>query len=306
MGISKRMWEDKMYAEARTAEWECPVCHTAHESEFEIPEVNFSSDSASDYHAEEIFEIECDNCGFKKEGVVTNGVGGLDFQITGPDGEAIHIEAPDPYYYEQDYEDWYWEPSDSPSDVYAVTMEGMRCLLQTNVPIEHDDQLLNRVVFAQIIAAVEAYLSDTLINIVKGNSGIQQSIYEKDTELNKKKFTAAEVLNDPLLPEKYLLGYFREKISFHNLPTANKFYKYALNQDFFVDDTHRNLLGRAIELRHDCVHRNGKTIDGLKQTCFTKDYVSSIADAADKLVTRVRHMEMALEFKDISDDTEPG
>lgn len=309
MGLAKQRWMEAMEAEGKNAQWECPVCEESNESDFEIPEINFTSDKARDYHAEETFEIHCTNCDFNAEGIIQNSVFGLEFQIVGPDNIAIDIEAVDPHEYyeadfEEEYEEYYWEPSDNPEDEYKVAINGMLTLLKTSVPIEHDDQLLNRVIFSQTITALEAYLSDSLINLVKDDKAIQKSIYEKDTELSKKKFTAKEFLDDNNLPEKHLLLHLRKKISFHNLDTANKLYKYALNQDIFVDDAHRNLMFRAIDLRHDCVHRNGKSEESVKHDCFDAAYIVSIMEATNQLVTRVKHMLIARKLPDLSGEEE--
>jgi len=309
MGIAKQRWMEALEAEGKNAQWECPKCEGQNDSDFEIPEINFTSDKARDYYGEDIFEIDCEYCGFHAEGTVHNSVFGLEFQITGPDNNPIHIEAIDPndFYepdFEEEYEDWYWEPSDNPNDEFTVAINGMRTLLKTNIEISHDGQLLNRIVFSQTITALEAYLSDTLINLVKGDKVIQKSIYEKDAELGKKKFTAKEFLDDSDLPEKYMLLHFRKKISFHNLDTANKLFKYALNQDIFVDDAHRNLMFRAIELRHDCVHRNGKTEESVKHNCFDTAYVISIIEATEQLFTKVRHMLIATKFRDLKNEEE--
>jgi len=303
MGLQKQRWMESLEEEATTAEWECPVCEEGNEDQFEIPSVDFSSDSASDYHGEEPFDISCSSCDFHAAGTVTNGVGGLHFVISGPDGESIHIEAPDPRdYYEPDYDEHYWEPSDDPDGDYSVTLEGIRTLLHTSLPIEHDHQLLNRIVFTQTITAVEAFLSDSLINLAKGDVEVQKLIYEKDTELGRKKFTSLEILADPQIPEKYLLTYLREKISFHNFDTANKFFRYVLSQDIFPDDDNRNAMFKAVERRHDCVHRNGRNLNGVKLVCFDQAYVSKIMAEADRLVTKVRHMLIAREFESFGEE----
>jgi len=286
---------EALEAEGKHAQWECPVCEEPNISDFEIPEVNFFSDKASDYHNEELLELVCDNCNFQAEGTIRNSVFGLEFQINGPDHKPIHIEATDftdfnEYDFEEEYENSYWEPSDNPDDEFTVAITGMRTLLTTKFLAEHDDQLLNRIVFSHTITALEAYLSDCFINLIKGDKETQKIIYEKDVELRKKKFTAKEFLDGPDMPEKYMLLYFRKEVSFHNLSASNRYFEYVLNQDIFLDDIHKDLMFRAITLRHDCVHRNGKSEQGIKQSCFEESYVISIIEATEKLVTKIRHM----------------
>lgn len=307
MGKAKQDWMERLEAEARTAHWDCPVCNTVNESEFDIPDVNFISDDASDYWGEEELTFECVNCDFKSEGTVYYSVGGLEFTVEAPDGNPIAVEAPDPRDYNDDnYGDWYWVPTKDPFDVYRVSREGMKLLLNTSVPIEHDEQLLNRVVFAQTITAIETFLSDIVIHLVKDDIEVQKRIYEKHPVLSKRKFTAVEVLEDHLLLEKQMLKYFREDVSFHNFPKVNQLFKYALNKEIFVDDNIRSLMMKAMKLRHDCVHRNGKTLEGIIHDCFDKQYVMSILDASLNFVTHVNSLVFNREFAIYSKKTDSG
>lgn len=294
MGQAKRLMEDLEDGIIRTAEWECPECETHNEDYFDVPEVNFSSDDASDYNAEEQFHIECKECGFTSTGIVGNGAGGLHFNINGADGEHIHIETPgyDAYEKRQYEEEHYWEPSDDPNDVFEVTMEGMLNLLQIKSPSAHDKQLLNRVIFSQIITALEAYLADTLINLVKGNAEVQHKLYTTDPDLKKVKFDAAKIIKRPHIPETHLISWIQRK-SFHDFPMANKLFNIVLNIEIYKDDEHEKLLNEAKENRHHCVHRNGKTMDGDKLDIFDKAYIHSVADAAESLVLKVENRVLA-------------
>ena len=44
---------------------------------------------------------------------------------------------------------------------------------------------------------------------------------------------------------------------------------------------------RAIEHRHDCVHRNGMSKDGKRLKIFTKVYVQDVADHIRSLIDRL-------------------
>lgn len=300
MGIAKRLMEDLQEERISTAEWECPVCETPNESYFDVPEVNYSSDDASDYYGIEGFQIECEDCGFKKTGQVSNGAGGLHFDIYGPDGEPIHIETPgyDEYERLQYEEDYYWEPSDDPNDVFEVTMEGMRNLLHVKSPSEHDKQLLKRVIFSQIITALEAYLADTIINLVKGDTDIQHKLYSTIKDLKAVKFEASKIIKRPHLPEAYLIHWLQGK-SFHNFPMVDELFKAALGISIYDDEAHETLLNEAKDYRHDCVHRNGKTKAGDKLEIFDRAYVDSVASAAENLVLKVEQKVVAYGFKDL-------
>lgn len=297
MGIAKRLMEELIQERVCQAEWECPLCEEPNMFYSDVPDINFTSDDASDYHASEELILECDSCDFKAEGSIENGVSGVTFHILGPDDKPIHVEAPGLRDYPDPADDYfYWEPSDSPYDVYVVTLEGLRLLINTPIPIEHDDQLINRLAFAQIFTALEAYLSDSLILLAKNDPEIQKALYENVKPLRQKRFSGEDILVDPDAAKTHLLGYLRKEISFHNLVTADKLYKIAINQSIFDDKPNRDLLVKAVSLRHDCVHRNGKTEEGEKLECFETSYVESIATAADTIVMRLYHIITALQF----------
>jgi hypothetical protein len=52
-------------------------------------------------------------------------------------------------------------------------------------------------------------------------------------------------------------------------------------------DVDNSKLFKAIIYRHDCVHRNGLTTDGIRLTVFTKSYVEEIAEVMRSLVDRI-------------------
>jgi hypothetical protein len=49
----------------------------------------------------------------------------------------------------------------------------------------------------------------------------------------------------------------------------------------------RSKLHKAIEYRHDCVHRNGIDRDGKRLEVFTRQYVQGIADDIKMLVDKI-------------------
>ncbi|WP_244438071.1 hypothetical protein [Afipia birgiae] len=57
--------------------------------------------------------------------------------------------------------------------------------------------LLNRMVFSHQVTALEAYLSDTLMNEVMADKAAMQRMIDEDDDLAKEKFTLAEISKDP-------------------------------------------------------------------------------------------------------------
>ena len=192
-------------------------------------------------------------------------------------------------------------PSENPDDEFYVTMQGMRNLMRKTSPSEYDAQLLNRVIFTQIITAIEAYLSDTLQNAIEKDVEAQRKIYLTNKKMQKVSFKASKLLADQELPKKHLMIYLRG-ISFHNFPVIDRLYQNSLGTSIFANSDDRNLINKARLFRHHCVHRNGKDNDGKKLKIFNNEYVESIADAADRMISKIRRGLAPLDFSDLSDE----
>ncbi|MBB4397016.1 hypothetical protein [Bradyrhizobium sp. ERR14] len=120
----------------------------------------------------------------------------------------------------------------------------------------------------------------------------------KDKELKEKKFTLAEIASGKELVKAEVLGHLRS-IVYHNIPRVRALYQIAADIDLFEllgDD--KDKLFKAIEYRHDCVHRNGRDSKGNRLEVFTKAYVQETADMMKHLVGKV---EGKLYF-DVTDD----
>lgn len=147
--------------------------------------------------------------------------------------------------------------------------------------------LVNRMVFSHNIGALESYLSDTLINLVSNDAAAMNRLLAKDKELKEKKFTLAEIASGKELVRAEVLGHLRS-IVYHNIPRVRALYQIAADIDLFEllgDD--KDKLFKAIEYRHDCVHRNGRDSKGNRLEVFSKAYVQETADLMRRLVARV-------------------
>lgn len=143
--------------------------------------------------------------------------------------------------------------------------------------------LINRMLFTQTISSFEAYLGDTLIQKVKGDSAAIESIIEKNTELSSNKYTLQEISRHPNFVEDRVLGYLSE-VLYHNIGKVEVLYKIAIDIDLPIDKKDKPELYRAIKYRHDCVHRNGFDGKGVRLEVFTKEYLIKIQNLTEKIV----------------------
>jgi hypothetical protein len=150
----------------------------------------------------------------------------------------------------------------------------------------HGGHLINRMVFVQLVAALEAYLGDTLINTVMGNSDAFSQLVAADRELGKERYSLTEVAADPKFVQTRVRVYLKS-VLYHNLEKVGFLYKITTGLELLRQPVDAEKLFKAILDRHDCVHRNGFDKDGRKLSHFTKGYIHVIADEMKGLIEMI-------------------
>lgn len=115
------------------------------------------------------------------------------------------------------------------------------------------ERLLRKMLYANIIAALESLLSDFLIYTVKNDQRILMRIAQNVDEFNSEKFTLRSlIMSDKNLDDraiKILNSYI-----YHDLPKISQVYSAA----FKITPPNYDKLMVAVSNRHDIVHRNGR------------------------------------------------
>lgn len=151
-----------------------------------------------------------------------------------------------------------------------------------------------------MITALESYLSDAFITTIRNESAAMRKFVEKNPEFQKEKCPLSEIYRQMEGLRKKVLGYLVD-MSWHNLPKVKEMFKEALGIDF-----PQNLkeVYTAITVRHDIVHRNGKTKDGKEHLISVEDIgellrrvESFVLQTNTELGTRKINLEMVPENK---------
>jgi len=140
-------------------------------------------------------------------------------------------------------------------------------------------QVILRLLYTNVITALETYLSDKFISAVNANEGRMRRFVESTPEFKNRKvslsdvFSAHETIKDDV--KTHLLD-----VVWHRLDKVEPMFRDTLDVNFPSD---MKELHKAIFVRHDCVHRSGKTKDGEEHVLDEGD-IKSLLSAADKLV----------------------
>lgn len=246
----------------------CPRCGRKQWISVNPPRANLEADTHRESINSSFTHDVCEFCGFVFDVDLTTGIGR---------GNGIIENIPSHYLldhkdYFEDYD--FWE--DIPESVYtdfldphvkdiAITID------KIDVLDEGARSLLYRSLYAGIIGAFEAYLSDTLISKVMRNEDYKRKFVENSLQMQKTKFSLSEFYEIQAELDKMIVERLRE-IIYHNLSVVENLYKAVLNVEF----QSYGELAKCVLARHDIVHRNGKDKEG-NPVNVTKGDVQTLA-----------------------------
>lgn len=245
--------------ESLTIYFNCDLCgHQVSSEDIGIPYPDYSADTAHDSQTDEEGNAVCEGCGKEFNISIYSTYAGGDGTIDElPDNHHIDItENPEPY-----YEDQYEAIASNTLffETFKSEIDNLKELNKITIANASTDKTLRRQIFIGVIASMETYLSDAFIN----------------TTLNSKDFTKKFVGTFHDFKERPIslneLFEYHEKIKtickqamldviYHNLPKVKGMYKDTLGVDLGDIGT----AYKAVLTRHDLVHRNGKTKDGVE------------------------------------------
>lgn len=169
---------------------------------------------------------------------------------------------------------------------YLVSIADIKSIIKGQAT-DNGYNLINRMLFTQIISSFEAYLGDTLMQQIKGRPEAIEAMVTKNNDLSSKKYTLKQIINQPKIVEDSVLSYLSE-IIYHNISKVEVLYKIALNITIPIDKADRPAIYKAIKYRHDCVHRNGFDGRGIRLEVFNKKYLAEIQQLTETIARNLQ------------------
>ncbi len=130
--------------------------------------------------------------------------------------------------------------------------------------------ILNRQIFISIIGSMETFLSETFLRMTFENKDYYQAFVLTHPEFKTRKFELREIFTQQKQLDSVVKKIILDTI-FHNLPTIKNMYEDTFSINFpSIKDIYKFVL-----VRHDLVHRNGKTKDG-KEVEINDEYIDKV------------------------------
>jgi hypothetical protein len=169
------------------------------------------------------------------------------------------------------------------SGVYRASLHAAINTIEQSLSVSMAEPLRQnfcRMLFGNVVAALEAYLSDFFISALKEDGKLLRKLVESNKEFKERKIPLSDVFKShdgiEMLVKEFLTG-----LTWHNLPRIRPLYGEVI--DITFDDAATQELIRAVVVRHDIVHRNGKTKDG-RDVLITEDDINKLLENVKKLV----------------------
>ena len=164
-----------------------------------------------------------------------------------------------PIHTEPDYDEYFSvevESEDSPYQQFLQRLSEIDSLNAAALDSEHK-RLLRQLLYSHLIAALETYLSDTMSYWIKSDEAVFKRFVSHCSEFKKEKlslstiFNRLEALRDQV--EQYI-----QKTVWHRLDRVMPLFSSSLD----IEKPEIDRLMEYIVIRHDIVHRGGRTKEG--------------------------------------------
>lgn len=185
------------------------------------------------------------------------------------------------------YDDYILETIAPPSEHvkrYTANIANIRKLITT--PIGPDEeQFFRQMLYAGVIATLETYLSDRFVSSITRNPKALRNFVQTYPPFQKESMKVGDIFAASEHLERRVKSILLNEILWHRLVLVGKMFTATFGVDFPHPKALQDLL-RAVEVRHDIVHRSGKNKDGV-QHAITPDDITKLVMASDALVSWV-------------------
>lgn len=250
----------------------CPHCGNTVEDFVGVPAPDLLAESHRDSVNSDSEDVICGNCGYEMTVDLHTGYSGGCGEIEGVEDGMIEVNEHYPEEDDEFYEQQLYEATHTEIERTLDSIEDLN---------EGVKQFLYRLLFANVITSMETFLGDTLKREVLQDEESLRKFVEtykpfKDISMN---------LSDLYVKKESMPGFVKttlRELLYHDLRKIKPIYRDALGID--LGDVSE--LYKAVLVRHDLVHRNGKNHEGVEHT-ITEDLVRELQTKVKALMESV-------------------
>ena len=267
-------FEYSPFASHVTITFKCPKCGVEQTTDaLSVPTPDFLSETHHDSINSDYFEVQCENCDELFEVMLATGIYGGEGEMNGVN-EIINIDEEIPGD-DDDYYDY---------QLYKATHSEIDETLEAIEPLTDEIKThLYRLLYANIISKLEAFLSDTIIKQVLSSNDNKKKFLQTYEPLAEQKFPMKAIYAKYDALDTIIRGALTS-IVYHDLELVGKIYNDTLGVQLpkvkEIDD--------AIQIRHHIVHRNGKDKDG-NLVEISKESVQNLAETVSTFMFDVEN-----------------
>lgn len=240
--------------------YRCPYCNEISDSDaFEVPSPNYAGDNQSESENWEEYDCCCEHCGEAIRIDLINGMYGGTLQIDDLENQDLI----NPIYEEEE---------DLDEANYGFYTDAHKALDAIDSLSEDTKSTLYRLLYANAIAYLEAYLSDNIKTLAVQDKASIRLFVENCHDFSERKVELKNIFIREEGLKKEILEYL-DSLIYHKLPKIKELYHDCLG----IDMGNIQELVKSVLVRHDIVHRNGKTKDG-KDVSISKADVEKVWD----------------------------
>lgn len=258
--------------------FDCPKCGNHCKTEtFTAPWPDMDGENYSDSLVQNEEQYECPHCGRCFDITVSSSTWGADVEVEGVDDFDI----------QEEYEGYAYIDETLGVDTYHEQLNETIEALEEVGKIENDSvrNTLYRNLYANTISVMESYLLSKLKTKVLTDLDCKRKFVEGFKDYGDKCFKLSDIYKVMADIDKTINKTLSD-IIYHNLGRVSPIYKAVFGISIIPDKDDFEFLMKAVGIRHDIVHRNGKNKDGEINILSASD-VQMLAQKVSDLIKRI-------------------
>lgn len=203
------------------------------------------------------------------------------------------------------YEEQKWLKQNPHTSVYESAIKLLKEVREEGK--QHTSETFIKMQIAHCVTILESCLGEMIKSVALSHERYVAHAIKNIKELKEKSIPLVELLHKEKTASLYVQQYL-SGILYHKIPLVVAIYKAILQPNKYKQNSLK-AVSSLIHLRHDIVHRNGKTTDGIAHT-FSSDTLNETFKTVEEFLTTMKDMiNEAVEFheneqidKDLSDN----